>query len=721
MSSSLKRNLIAALLLGSCLSAQAQDVPPKEDLAFNLETYTTTPRSYSPILGKITFDPRVTNLLEGTLHLQIKDAEVVVLQMQIPDLAVAGTLYESAILIPPLPPSGAKGLNVDARFVMEDREIVLSSSDSISNDLSLLITPANQRGMLVGIVVEGKDDPKTANLNFLSEALKFDRYANQPKAWVQSAGGTPNLVTMQSGTFRTAHATLEPSVIPTEPLSLCSFDVLAVADGGLGKLQENQLAAMIQWVKAGGSLCIVPDGVLSAMHTSFLTDLLKEYDDPPPMILNELRELAYDSGVLKTSLGLGRVVILPPTGRLGGESVDEGKLSFEQCQDFAGFLWKVRSEHQQFNEKWDFEPTPPTKEQILYGMDSNEPAVATLTGISEATEQLMPRNVRMVPLSLVGLLLAAYVFLVGPGDYLLLGLLKARRFTWVVFPLVTAGFTIAMVALSNHFMSTSETGGSIEVYDVIGSGEVVRKTTLDLDFFAAPRDVEEKAKAELMAPIDIRASVYDYQGGGLVFDDDGNPIPNRFRQSVMFSGEDSYLEGRVPNSYTRYRSVKQWQPELTRYFSIENSTAPNLGFDWDNPGEIWTKAGRRKLRAAVSKYPRQLGLRILNRSQQFAVTDLPMAGVVTDQSGYPFGPQTYYDDYLDLISDLSAPTANFFRYVSAISPNGGSNFEDLAMLDTSDSSQWLLVASWVEDDTQVIYRRLYNFPDASELNDVEAK
>ena len=74
----------------------------------------------------------------------------------------------------------------------------------------------------------------------------------------------------------------------------------------------------------------------------------------------------------------------------------------------------------------------------------------------------------MVPITYVGAILLTYIFLVGPGDYFLLGLLKMRRYTWIVFPVVTVLFTGGLVLLSNHYMSTTETGGSIEICDVTG-------------------------------------------------------------------------------------------------------------------------------------------------------------------------------------------------------------------------------------------------------------
>jgi hypothetical protein len=45
--------------------------------------------------------------------------------------------------------------------------------------------------------------------------------------------------------------------------------------------------------------------------------------------------------------------------------------------------------------------------------------------------------------------------------------------------------------------------------------------------------------------------------------------------------------------------------------------------------------------------------------------------------------------------------------VSQISPSGGPTFEDLAVLDPSDSGQWLVLAVERRDGNYIVYRRLY--------------
>jgi len=63
----------------------------------------------------------------------------------------------------------------------------------------------------------------------------------------------------------------------------------------------------------------------------------------------------------------------------------------------------------------------------------------------------------------------------------------------------------------------------------------------------------------------------------------------------------------------------------------------------------------------------------------------------------------------DLIDGVSRRPSQygFFQVVSAISPNGAGNFEDLAVLDDSDADRILLVVVKREGENLVIYRRLY--------------
>ena len=60
----------------------------------------------------------------------------------------------------------------------------------------------------------------------------------------------------------------------------------------------------------------------------------------------------------------------------------------------------------------------------------------------------------------------------------------------------------------------------------------------------------------------------------------------------------------------------------------------------------------------------------------------------------------------------SIPTAkvgseNFFGIVSQIAPEGAGSLEDLALLDSSDPAQWVLVIVEQQGENFQVYRKLY--------------
>jgi len=86
----------------------------------------------------------------------------------------------------------------------------------------------------------------------------------------------------------------------------------------------------------------------------------------------------------------------------------------------------------------------------------------------------------------------------------------------------------------------------------------------------------------------------------------------------------------------------------------------------------------------------------------------------------PYGnptPQAQY--YQQMAINASAQSASFlhdvslnsleglFAIVSQMSPTGGKDFEDMALVDPSNSTQWLLIVAVDRGDDLDIYRKLY--------------
>ena len=708
----------AACLLITPTTCRAQS--EKSPVALRIEPFATSPRSYSPILIEVTLAPRGQQLMEGTLHLRFSEGQMQMLDLRIPDLVVAGTDYTTTLLLPPMPTPNAKVIDVNATFVTDSGVYPLGSPGKNSDEsyLSLLVTPAAQRATLIGMVIDVADDPKTAAHTFLNKALALDEYSEQPGYWHTNLRGQPVIKRVTYGWFATSGVIVKADTLPADPLALCAFDVLLIADGGLKKLDQGHMDAMKKWVQAGGSLCVIPDETIERRHTNFLTDLLVEHPSPPAMTLNQRGELVtdWDDMHVQTKLGLGRVVLLDPNRPLRDDFTED------KAKKVAGFLWKVR-ESQLPEEKWKVpnQGTPLNDIQRLGRVLSRnayqggaETATIHTVGSDIVAEQLMPSNVRTVPLWLVSTMLLAYVFIVGPGDYLLLGMLKMRRYTWIVFPIVTALFTAGMVGVSNHYMATTQKGGNIVINDVIGSGQVIRRTGINLDFFGAQQDMREERKSQLITQMDMRAAVHEMNQRQYMNQYAANGPPS-IKQPPAFSGDSFglYYEGRVPGRYATQRTVRQWEPQLSRTFEIVSEAAPDCGFDWDKPGPIWTPAGQAGLSRAIATHDPKVGAILLNRDTVQNLAQLPYPQAITngpDMTKRKYRIARGDLDYFTLLKQVSNRDRNFFRYVTSISPNGANNFEDLAMLDSSDPKQWLLIVSWLEDDTQIVYRRLYHQP-----------
>lgn len=693
---------IARILIGwvlLCEAVMAADQP----VSLRLEPYCTSPRSYSPILVTAVLEPYVPQLIEGTLHLRFEDGGVKLLEVRIPDIVLSGSAYTTTLVLPPMPTPTNKVIDVFAKFETADGSFALGTPTEEQADqsyLSLLAAPSSHRALTVAMVAASATSGRTPNLVFLNEKLSFETWVHQPTK-ADGSGDT-------WGTFACTTPVVEPELVPENELSLCAFDVIAVFDEGLGRLSQRQLTGLKAWVRAGGSLCVVPDGSLERLHVDFLNEILTEATDPPTLTLSGQGELVSGGDVpnLTTRYGLGRVAVLPTDQPL------KDVLSDPDCAALARFLWKVRSEVPPSQWGPDATEAPDDSEQNQQAWGGYRPPdqkwapsmMVRPVGRDTVVDELMPQSVRMVPLWLIVTMLVLYVAIVGPGDYLLLGLLRLRRYTWIVFPAVTLVFTVGMVGISNFYMGTTQTGGEIEINDVVGSGEIVRRSRIDLEFFGARRNLDEERENSFFTPVDIRASIYDTYNIRY-----GNPYQRRVvNQPAEFSGETTglYYEGRVPARYRTNRTVRQWEPQLSRTLQMTSETAPNFGFDWENPGVLSTSAGRAELGKRMQTHDSSIGAYVQNGRNFYPIRPLPRPPRTSRRLDI-WGKQGLRPEY-GFLSMISLRTGGFFQYVSQVSPTAANNFEDLATLDNSDKTQWLLVVAQQEGDTQKAYRRLYS-------------
>ena len=227
----------------------------------------------------------------------------------------------------------------------------------------------------------------------------------------------------------TAPTWLTPDELPVQGLAYCAYNILVLTADAFAAAHERQLQALRQWVRAGGSVCVFATGALREEQAQFLTDLNEgrkkfELDD---------KGQAAGPGVITSYCGLGRAVVVT---KVLNEDTD---LNSAEWRGAVAFLWKLRRDRcAQFVRDGKFEnpvaapSAPQTAQAYAYNMAAPLQTQPLQFG-AEVVQHLMPKTVRLIPFSVLLCVLTAFVLLIGPVDWLVLGFLKRRRYTWILF------------------------------------------------------------------------------------------------------------------------------------------------------------------------------------------------------------------------------------------------------------------------------------------------
>ena len=88
-----------------------------------------------------------------------------------------------------------------------------------------------------------------------------------------------------------------PTTCPSTPLDIAATDLAILAYEGLAELKKSQLRTLIEWVEAGGSLCVVPGNAsLKDYHASFLNRAAHSSDSYPQFVVDPAGRLMAPSG-----------------------------------------------------------------------------------------------------------------------------------------------------------------------------------------------------------------------------------------------------------------------------------------------------------------------------------------------------------------------------------------------------------------------------------------
>jgi len=679
------RALILGYFLWACSTASA------EKLKLNAEVRSPLMRARTG--GPMPFEWTLTwsgsGLLEGQFVFTVVDGEKVLARFRSDDLALAAGEQRFSALLPALTYSGARPqVTLRTEFVQKGQAVPLREN-------VLLVASPEQRFLTLGIVC-GLASPGPHELR-LAEHLRFETFRpdNNQAAVV------------------TALSYLAPDDSPADPLMLCGFDLLVLSGNGFSGLGEKQLAGLLAWIESGGSVCVIPDGTLEPRHVRFLNALVETDADHAAYIADPVGRLVPVAGDAAASVrlarrGLGRAVIFERgIAQIPDFGTAEGRRA-------AAYLWKVR--HGQLESiardgKWkDLDRSSNAQRRPGYAVDVDyrqydylrRPSlkVNPFPAVGGLLTTLKPKNVDVVPLSLIGVTLLLYVLAIGPLDYYVLGALKLRRLTWIVFPVVTLGFTVFALALSHSYLGSNDARPALEILDVSDRGRIVRVNRYEMLFSSLARTVET----------DVRQSCFTSIAYGRTDENSLSGAGFSPRKSPQPSGMPEYV-GRVPSRHVVLQDVQQWSPQINRLFSIDSSAAGGTvpsDFDWDLPFDDSTTEGRAELVTRVQQaFGSEAAACVMsgNATRRLIDPKRLLSGLAVITSGGDQAGGAVSGNFLD--DSCKAAHLGLLSIVSHISPTGGDNFEDLAVLDTTDPRQKLLVIVVEHEGTLRIYRKLY--------------
>ena len=735
------------------LFAPATFAQPQYPVKMQLEPLSIRGRSGGPIPVRIKLEYNSHQIMEGHLVLDIfntvHSASDLTATIRYEGIVLQGGDYFFETVLPPIEHSNGKQYQLTAWFETETGRIPLSTNPKDPDEPRELLSigPYQRAALLCSCAGDSGVQRPSRNRQFLNSALALDNYNPLPAETESQRPRRDEVSVLHYA------ASWDAFDLPEDPLRLCSFDVVLLADGALSRLESAQLAALTTWCEAGGSVCVLPDDRnLKGMHLEFLQRLFERGDDPSLHLSltddGTLLVIADEtSPIINRRLGLGCATLLPNVADIST------RLSGAALGRVVGHLWKVRHDspvhqgqpwqikpvRQAFSERglsvigkdksFRIQPKDPKPNEQQHELQHQRQVFADLDQLamhhgiqyslppkagklaSACESALMPFGVEMVPAWVIGCLLIAYVITIGPVDYLVLGMFRLRKLTWVLFPLVTVFFTGLTIAIAHNYMASSETGGRLTIVDLVDNGHAVRQTSLQMHFHGRQTTLKEDLSQSFIVPAQMIVGNFEPNG------------PSTGPQPV--SPKLDYT-GRFPQSFKSTITLRQWEPQMTRSLTLAPDNADVPGIAWNDFSLVSTSAGRKKLRTELqqtAKSGEEIDGVVLHGEERhplfsssilFSTTKINEAQAWLNQELWYRQNQMPPRDGLLALGILDASvrtgTRDFFSLVSQVSPHGAASMEDLPIMDATDDSQWLLIVAVRKGLQTHIYRRVFYAP-----------
>lgn len=707
-----------------------EQVRPKNlgTLALKLQPALAAIRSDAPFSIDLELESTFPELIEGNLDLTFVDDREVRLRLDTGLLAVPSGQKSFRLFLPAMAARQERAnFVVNAVFHAPRGPIDLGTHD-------LVVPLRGQRQFLMAAAGLGD-----STIDHFTRHLGLDMFR-------PADAGRSSLLTLP--------VALDRQALPVDPIGLYQFDVLVFAGEYFSRLSGRQLELISDWIETGGGVVVVPTGVLTRSHIEFLDRLAGGDGRSPRFVPDEFgrlrsRKPGSKDWMIACRHGYGRALILRalPAFDAGGSltGVDAAAWKRAVC-----FLWNVRPAQIAEilkNGNWllptptsEVEPTLPSAKRYQWlngsgsakiqgptgGMAAGKPRVSYHWNYSEYDDRaplhpqkftegdalralLFPDEVRVVPFRVVATILTLFLLAIAPADYLLLGLVRRRKYTWVLFPALCVVFTITTVWVARHYTGTTDRRGALAIVDIGQKGTPLRTTRIEHIITAGTHPISTEVKHGLFSMTEVQP-LGTPKTAFAVTSAPPSPVASGTRSLVTVlpgtPDDDDRIEnadpvsmvGTLPSAYTATRLSRQWSPSMDRV-TVTSAQEDLPPFPWSELETFpaTTEGGRKAIVDRLRRVVPDCEVLFLVGSQ--SIMDRSTTAINSAGSRLQNWPKVM--SALALRSE-----GRLFSLVSRISPNGAGDLEDLSLLDAAQADSCLLHVAVKRGDDLLVLRRL---------------
>jgi hypothetical protein len=627
-----RRTIYLILALSFAAFTAFAGVPPL--LSANINELAPRSRSAAPEWIEVLLTSRSTTIREGSLEFTMTEWGQQVYRYRTHEVVINTGDQRFRFLLPAATSSGAK----------TDRTLQLSLIEKAGathlGSFPLLARQMDARSHVIAVIRPSYRNVGS-ELHPVWQALRLERLAPE-----------------EGPSFDTTPIFFEPADVPVEPLGFFAFDLVLIESGAYKGMREKARTALVQWVNAGGSLCVMADEGVDADQVDAINAMAGTDPQWKPLTLDASGRVDVPGGLSLSRMNFGRLAVATEL------PMDETEVS-PAWRRTCAFLWRMRSDQAKNVEaegKWNL---PKGQRGWDLRLKVSNPSL----------QVLMPSSVRVLPLWVLATLIGLLIILVGPGDWFLLGALKRHRYTWLLFPSVAALITGATLYSIQKFMGGSARQRSLIISDIGVSGRVIRETRIELELPAREGRAVISSTNALRLPLAPRHD---------------NDWPDQ-----MSAWTNIEFRGQYPARYDYIRPQRQWTPQLTRITTIgdlpDTSGIRWQAFDSERIAGVWSGVIAPDLSPGSP-----CSFDFFVRGKVRCTDDRPV-------------PSSWRREITAVeTEDTKVVEAKVTRVLlTQESPSGFADLADLPIIETTDTSRTVFVAAKNEGNDIHIWRRLY--------------